>query len=209
MKRYLVAAIFAAASSYALADQPRALVMDMIGESEPEISAFDELNDGASIKLVGEAEISLTFYPTCEDVTVRGGTLRIDNDKLALAGGKIISRVKGECPGYVKLSPSDIINASIVTRSVKPKPWISPDPAAVLAIGEGTGTYDYFAVYSADGMILETTMENHKAIWPAGTPSLEAGKLYLFVLTGPEQQMHQARVLIDEKAPRVIVLRQK
>ena len=197
-------------ASTAVAEQPRALVMDLTGKAEPAISAFDELNEGALIKLAGDAQISLTFYPTCEDVTVKGGSIKISGNKLAVTGGKVISKAKGECPGNVALAPADLINASIITRTVKPRPWISPSPAAVVAVGAGTGEYNRFAVYAkGEGVIVNTDMKDHKAIWPKGAPKLKAGKMYLFVLTGPEQQMHQARVRVEEKAPRVLVLRQK
>lgn len=210
MKKYLIAALFAGFATAALAEQPRALVMDLSGKVEPAISAFDEINDGALIKLDPDAKISLTFYPTCENLTIKGGSIKIAGKKLSVTGGKIVSKAKGECPGNVALAPADLINASIITRSIRPRPWISPDPSTILAVGAGTGEYTKFSVYSkGEGVIVEAVMKNHKAVWPDGAPKLKPGKMYLFVLTGPDKQMHQARVMVDEKAPRILVLRQK
>ena len=197
----------AAAEVLPAAGEPRALVMDVTGFSEPEIMAFDELGDGTSVTLEAKAELSLTFYPTCEDLTIRGGTVKIAAGKLDIAGGEIVSRAKGECPGHVKLSPSDVINASIVTRSVKPRPWINPQPLMIGLVGPGAKNYEKIGVYAKDGVVFEAPLDGRGIVWPAETAPLELGKQYLVVLTGAETQMFAARVLPDEDAPRVTVFR--
>ena len=197
----------AAAEAMPAAGEPRALVMDVIGASEPEIMAFDELGDGSSVTLEAEAELSMTFYPTCEDLTIRGGTVKIAAGKLDIAGGEIVSRAKGECPGHVKLSPSDVINASIVTRSVKPRPWINPQPLMIGLVGANARNYEKIGVYAKDGVIFEAPLDGRSVVWPAETAPLELGKQYLVVLTGTDIQMFAARVLPDKDAPRVTVFR--
>ena len=86
--------------------EPRALITDVLGYSEPQIESFDELGDGASVLLEAKAELSVLFYPTCEDLMIRGGRIEIAGDKLTIKDGELVSREKGECPGDVALSPA-------------------------------------------------------------------------------------------------------
>ena len=187
--------------------EPRALVMDIAGFSDPAIEAFDELNDGAEVKLEAKAEIAMTFYPTCEDLTIRGGTLSIAEGKLAIKDGTIVSRAKGECPGHVKLSPADVVNASIVTRTIKQRPWINTDPLMIGLAGSKAGAYEKIGVYATDGTVFEAPLTGRGVVWPEGAGKLKPGEQYTIVLTGKDIQTFAAKVIPDEKAPRVTVFR--
>ncbi len=187
--------------------EPRALIMDIAGFSDPAIEAFDELNDGAEVKLEAKAELAMTFYPTCEDLTIRGGTFKISDGKLAIKDGEVLTRTKGECPGHVKLSPADVVNASIVTRTITPRPWISTDPLMIGLAGSKAGKYENIGVYSTDGKIFEAPLTGRGVVWPEGAAKLVPGEQYTIVLTGKDIQTFAARVSPDEKAPRVTVFR--
>ena len=189
------------------AGEPRALILDILGFSEPKIDSFDELNDGANILLEAKAEIALTYYPTCEDLTIRGGRITISGEKMTLDNGELVSRTKGVCPGNVKLSPADVVNASVVTRSIRTKPIISTAPKRIGIAGPGAAKYTNIGVYGPDGAVFEAKLEGRGAAWPKDAGTLEPGKQYTIVLTGPEVQMFAARVVPDETASPVTVFR--
>lgn len=189
--------------------EPRALIVDVLGFTEPQIDAFDELNDGASILLAADAELALTYYPTCEDLTIRGGRISISGDKMTLDEGELVSRSEGQCPGAVKMSPADVVNASVVTRSVAAKPIISTLPRVIGITGPDAGSYTKISVYGPDGIVFEAAVEGRGAKWPQDIDALDTAKQYTIVLTGPEMQMFAARVTPEEGASPVTVFRIK
>ena len=90
MKRlfYAVMMLTIASPASAWADeQMRALVTDVTGDVSPEIYAFDEVPAGTVIDLGTGGELSLTFYPTCSDVTLRGGKVTIGDDTISTSDG--------------------------------------------------------------------------------------------------------------------------
>lgn len=200
----------AAAKAKAMGEgEPRALIMDILGFSEPNIDAFDELGDGASILLEAKAELAMTFYPTCEDLTIRGGKITIAGDKLTLTNGKLVAREKGECPGNVKLSPADVVNASVVTRSIKTKPVISTTPKVIGVAGPGAAKYTKIGVYGPDGVVFEAPLKTRGVAWPKDAGALDPTKHYTIVLTGPDAQMFAARVVPVEGASNITMFRIK
>lgn len=207
MLRIVSAVVGAVMATGAVAAEPRALVMDIIGDTNPMIDAFDELDAGARIALVGDAEITLTFYPTCEDVTVRGGTVTITDTQMTVDQGEIVSSEGAECPSDVKLAPSDVINAAIITRAARPMPKIALRPV-VSVIGADADGYTRMVVHTVDGRVGEVSMDDGKAVWPESVAALSAGSEYLVVLMGNGVQMRVAKVMAEADAPRVTVLRQ-
>lgn len=200
----------AAAKAKAMGEgEPRALIMDILGFSEPRIDAFDELGDGASILLEETAELAMTFYPTCEDLKIRGGKITISGDKLTLVNGKLVAREKGECPGNVKLSPADVVNASVVTRSIKTKPIISTTPKFIAIAGPGASKYNKIGVYGPDGVVFEAELKTRGVAWPEDAGELKAGLQYTIALTGPDTQMFAARVVPIEGVSNITMFRIK
>lgn len=189
------------------AGEARALVLDITGPSVPGIEAFDELADGASIVLDPKTEMTLTYYPTCEDLTIRGGHIRIAGERMMLDKGELIARSKGDCPGSVKLSAVQVVNASVVTRAVRKGPAISTTPKMIGVAGPGAAKYTKIGVYGAGGKVFEANMAGRGAAWPDGTPALAAGAIYTVVFTGPDAQKYAARVIPNKTASRVTVFR--
>jgi hypothetical protein len=187
--------------------EPRALVLDVSGPVAPGIEAFDELNDGASVVLEAGTELTLTYYPTCEDLTIRGGHIRIAGEKMMLDKGELVARGKGQCPGNVKLSAVDVVNAAVVTRAVRKGPVISTAPKRIGLTGAGADKYTRVGVYGAGGTVFEAPLEGRGAAWPAGTPALTAGGQYTIVFTGPDIQTFAAKVTPDTGASPVTVFR--
>lgn len=187
--------------------EPRALVLDLIGDTDPMVAMFDEINDGASILLGAETEIAMTYYPTCEDLTIRGGKLTFNDTALRVEGGKVVARAKSDCPGSVKLSPADVVNAAIVTRSTRMRPEVSPQIGRIVLAGPNSGAYNHIAVYAPGKKIIETEMIGRGITWPEDAPELEAGKSYIVVMRGPDIQTYAARVRVVDGASPTVVLR--
>lgn len=187
--------------------EPRALIIDIIGFTEPQIDPFDELNDGASILLEATAEMAMTYYPTCEDIKIRGGRISIKGERMTLENSEVVGRTKGQCPGNVDLSPADLVNASVVTRTAVSKPTISTTPKLIGVVGKGAAKYTTISVYGPDGPVFEAPLKGRGAAWPEDAGELDPGKQYTIVLTGPEVQMFAARVKPDGEASPVTVFR--
>ncbi|MEM7189471.1 MAG: hypothetical protein AAF439_07655 [Pseudomonadota bacterium] len=209
MLRTLITAAALAFGGQALADSPKALILDITGEIEPAVEAFDELPAGQTLTLSPGAEISMTFYPTCEDVSIRGGIISITENSMTIDGdGEVTAYAKGECPGNVKLAASDLINAAIITRSNDTRPAISLRPT-IAVIGRDISRFKSVAVYSLDNQLVqEVPLEGRKAKWPLDVAPLTDGGEYLLVVKGEEVQMQQAKILAAADAPQVIILRQ-
>ena len=189
--------------------EPRALIIDILGLSEPAIDAFDELNDGASILLGDEAELVLTYYPTCEDLTIRGGRISIEGERMTLDDGKLVARETGHCPGDVRLSPADIVNASVLLRSIRRRPLISTTPKLIGVTGPGSENYSKIAFYGPEGLLFEADLDGRRVPWPEQAGDLAADQIHTVVLSGADVQTFAARVRAVEDASPVTVFRLK
>lgn len=197
------------AGNAAQAGEPRALVLDVTGKIEPETLAFDELAAGALIELAPGAEISLTFYPTCEDLTVRGGSITVkDRSMLVGDNGEVVAYTKSECPGTVTLAVSDTVLPAIVTRSIRPD-LTALDPDTVIAVsGPDADLYTRVAIHGSDGEIGSAPIIGRRAAWADGMPALVPARQYRIVVSGPGAQMRAASVVAATDGPAILLLRQ-
>lgn len=186
----------------------RALVLDVTGPTVPELLPFDEIPAGAVVRLDPETELSLTFYPTCEDVTVKGGTVRFVEERITVEDdGQVLAYGQSACPATVELVESDVINAAIITRSAAfGQSRIALQPVIALT-GKEAALYDRVAVHDRSGEVAAMTISGRRATWPAEAPSLSAGQQYLVVLTGPSAQMMTAKVTAAGDAPGMTLIR--
>lgn len=204
-------ALLASFATPALADpHARALVTDVIGDTSPEVFAFDEITSGTVIDLGADSEIRLTFYPTCDDVVIRGGQVEIYDDYMNIEGnGELLDHVQGECPSAVKLAESDIINAAVISRAIggSLNPQISARPTFGVS-GENAAIYNRLLVRDGKKNMADLEIVGRKAAWPADAPDLRTGRSYSVVLLGPDVKPHVAKVDASETAPELLVLRQ-
>ena len=213
MKRlfYAVMMLTIASPASAWADeQMRALVTDVTGDVSPEIYAFDEVPAGTVIDLGTGGELSLTFYPTCSDVTLRGGKVTIGDEAISTGDGtELLSQTKGDCPGAVKLAESDIINAAVISRSRGKSltPRLNPRPVFGVS-GDDAASYDRVLIRDGRRTLAEVSLTGRKGEWPADAPALENGRTYALALTGPGVKPHVAKVVVSTDAPELLVLRQ-
>lgn len=209
MFRLLAVFAFLVLSWSAHAGEPRALVMDVVGETSPDVFAFDEIDAGTTITLVGDAEISMTFYPTCEDVTIRGGSIKVHDEAMMVEDpGIVVNYTKGECPGAVKLVESDIINAAIITRSATITHQKIALRPRIAVIGPDTDGYDRVAIHGSDGIVASMRLDGNAAVWPDGQRGLKAGGRYLVAVTGTDVPIRIAKVVAEAEAPALLLLRQ-
>lgn len=208
MLKYILAAAAISLGTNALADSPKALILDITGGIEPAVEAFDELPSGQTLTLAPGSELSLTFYPTCEDVTIRGGIISITDNSMTIDGdGEVTAYAKGECPGNVKLSASDLINAAIITRSNDQRPAISLRPT-IAVIGRDISRFHSVSVHDKDGLVQRVPLDGRRAVWPVDGVTLTDGGEYLLVVEGDDVQLQMAKILAVADAPQIIILRQ-
>ncbi len=188
----------------------RALITDVIGDTTPEVYAFDEVPAGTVIDLGSNSEIRLTFYPTCDDVVIRGGKIEIYDEYMNIEGnGELLDHVQGECPSAVKLAESDIINAAVISRSigVSINPRVNSRPTFGVT-GPNATNYDTLLVRDGKKNLAKIVLNGRKAVWPADAPNLKEGRSYSVALIGPNVKPHVAKVVASETAPEILVLRQ-
>lgn len=213
MKRliYAVTMLIFASSASAWADgQMRALVTNVTGDVSPEIYPFDEVSVGTVIDLGAGSELSLTFYPNCSDVTLRGGKVTIGDDTISTSDGtEVLSQTKGDCPGAVKLAESDIINAAVISRSRGKSltPRLNPRPVFGVS-GDNAASYDRILIRDGRRTLAEVSLAGRTGEWPADAPTLEDGRTYALALVGPDVKPHVAKVVVSADAPELLVLRQ-
>jgi len=208
---YALALLVPAAAHTAEADpHMRALVTDVIGVTSPEVFAFDEVAGGTVIDLGTDSEIRITFYPTCDDVAIRGGQVEIHDDHINIEGKtEILDHIEGNCPGAVKLAESDIINAAVISRAagISLSPRISLRPTFGVS-GANADAYDRLLIRDGRETIAEIPVVGRKSVWPAEAADLIDGKAYAVALLGPDVKPHIAKVIASDTAPALLVLRQ-
>ena len=213
MKRlfYAVTMLIFASSASALADsEMRALVTDVTGDVSPEIYPFDEVPAGTVIDLGASGELSLTFYPNCSDVTLRGGKVTIGDDTISTSDGtEMLSQTEGDCPGAVKLAESDIINAAVISRSRgnSLRPRVNPRPVFGVS-GANAASYDRVLIRDGRRTLAEVSLTGRTGEWPADAPALEDGRTYAVALIGPDVKPYIAKIVASADAPELLVLRQ-
>lgn len=212
MKRfvYALALLVPVVAQAANADpHMRALVTDVVGVTSPEVFAFDELPGGTVIDLGTSSEIRITFYPTCDDVAIRGGQVEIHEDHINIEGKtEILDHIEGNCPSAVKLAESDIINAAVISRSaeISLSPRIGLRPVLGIS-GPNAAAYDRVLIRDGRETIAEMPVVGRKGVWPADAPALIDGKAYAVALLGPGVKPHIAKVIASDTAPELLVLR--
>ncbi|MEM9060634.1 MAG: hypothetical protein AAGD13_09245 [Pseudomonadota bacterium] len=209
MKKLLCAAGILAVCNTAAAADPRALVTDVIGTTTPEIFAFDEIDAGTTIVLGASSEVRLTFYPTCEDVAVRGGEIAIFDTHMTIEGdGELLEYIEGNCPSAVKLTESDIINAAVISRAmnVRIDPEISLRPVVGVG-GANAGAFHTIIVTGSRGMRVAMPIVGRKGVWPADAEPLKNGKKYGIAIIGDTVKPRVAKVIANSDAPELLVLR--
>jgi hypothetical protein len=183
-RRYRSALAFLAALSVLAptgAAEPNAvgIVMRVTGETEPNLPPREELPANTLIKLGPGAELTFLHYPpTCELVTVAGGTLKLTKTAFT-TDGEVKSRQSRPCPRVYELSGT---GGGWVARDLL---RLAVDPEIIFA-GSRAGEVTEAAVYERgepDRFLYRLELVDHRATLPTVTTPLSPNHRYLLKLT--------------------------
>ena len=168
-----IVVIFGAVAS---AQEPGALILDVTGETDPAVEAFEELPVGARVRLGDGVSMSLSHYGSCEDVTVEGGAVMIGKSNIGLARARILDRTKAACSQALDLAEGDVAAGGVVLRGMA-HPAAIPVRPVFIVTGDLAG-YDRLVIMQRATVVVSIPLRGRRADWPAGSASLEANRDY-------------------------------
>jgi hypothetical protein len=180
MRRIAIVAMAAVWAAVALsgvsrAAEPVALVLELDGAMEPPVEPFSELAPGETIRLSDGATLAFLHYPSCAEVTVRGGRLVLSEQRYTLQGGKIVSVDRARCPKTVVLTENRQVGGVLLRGGGGPS--LSTRPEFVIA-GQGAGDVARVRVRDGDTVLAEAAVAGKWFEWPEGAAELAAKKGY-------------------------------
>jgi hypothetical protein len=185
-----MAALAAAFVPSAASAQGRAagMVLELDGAATPAVAPYAELAARSTTALQPTARMSFIHYGTCRLVTVTGGRLYLDARRYSLAGGRVVSEEKTDCPREQKLATAGdgaVVAAGVVMRGAGGTPHLTDHPRIVLTGDKGT--MFRAAELRRDGQAIgPMTVNGHLASWPADKPALAPGQGYVARLSSTD-----------------------
>ena len=184
MLRHLLLLLAAAGPSIlmpvgVLAANQVAIVYDVQGSAEPEVFPFDELSAGTVINLPNEAVLNFVHYNLCKNITVKGGSLKIEEQKFTISGGAVLGQTDEQCPERVLLKNESTVIGSIKLRSVPKKtPQIGRAPTFITAAGNWPLGSKVSLLNANKKLVTNLVLRGRAASLPKGSSLLEADKEY-------------------------------
>ncbi len=168
------------------AAKPVALVVDIVGDSEPRIEAFTELVAGAKIDLGKSTRIEFLDYNSCKNVTAVGGILHFTERRYTLRKGKVIDAKRARCPKVTVLK-TDARLGGVLLRGAKSGLKVKARPHFVIA-GDSRDKFNRLRVLKGEAEILSTEIKGYRFEWPEGAADLAPGQDYAleFLAAGQE-----------------------
>lgn len=192
--------------SSALAVEPVALVLDVVGPVDPEVAPFDEIADGSVLTLGEGAYLTLSHYGLCEEVKIIGGTVVVGSDVLDLEGAQLDSRTRVQCPDTVVMSAADANNSPAALQAAHEARVMAPTPEFVLA-GRWGRQFDRLDIEGHKGRLATLPIIRGRASWPEDLKPLSIGETYVVVLNGPGAKHYAARVQVTGEPQGMTVLK--
>ena len=179
---FALAALVAAVAPMPVAAQGRAvaLVVDVEGATAPVVEPYSELNDRTKVMLTSGAKMSFVHYGTCRLVAIQGGQLYIDRKRYSVAGGKVVSEEKTDCPREQKLALAGSgasVAAGVVMRGAGGSPHLGAHPRIVVTGAKGA-RFTAAELRRAGKALGAMSVTGHMVSWPADKPALEPGGDY-------------------------------
>lgn len=203
--RSMVMCLAFLAPAAALAD-PAALVIDAQGSVAPEVGAFEDVDAGTVLTLGADAEVIVSHYKACEEITATGaGTISVNADALVLDGVTVSDRVAVDCPSAVALASADTASATVVIRDVVPLAKVPLMPEIVL-VGANAARFDSLELMRGKTSVKTMDVKDRFVVWPAEGLILSDRKKYKLILTGPGARA-TAEVVADKRISSRVVLR--
>ena len=189
----------------AVAEETGALVIDVVGEVSPAVDAFEDVAPGTVLALGAGAELTISHYRACEEVTLAGGRVTVGMDGLELDGTETLAREAVDCPSNVALAVSDTASATVIVRNFEELPRVPISPSIVL-IGENAGKFNSMTLRRENQVITSLDIVNRQVQWPAEGLYLSNRTKYELVLAGDEGEF-AAEVVADRRTDARVVLR--
>src|SRR5204863_2947272 len=154
------------------------IIMKVTGETDPGLPLREEVSANTVIKLGPGAELTFLHYPpTCELVTVAGGTLKLTKNAFT-TDGEVKSQQNRPCPRVYELPGT---GGGWVARDILRLP-VAPE---IIFAGSRPGEVDESAVYEQgepDRLIYRLELADQRATPPASAAPLEPNHRYLLRL---------------------------
>ena len=149
---------------------PVALILEMDGAMEPPVEAFSELLAGDTVRLSDAATLMFLHYPSCAEVTVRGGRLVLSDQRYTLQGGKIVAVDRARCPKTVVLSENRQVGGVLI-RSGGASIKLAPRPEFVV-VGPQLADIAKVRIRDGDRVLAERALKGAVFEWPDDAPEL-------------------------------------
>lgn len=205
---YLGLAVLAGLCGWAPAEaaEPNAvgIIMKVVGETEPGLPLREEVAANTVIKLGPGAELTFLHYPpTCELVTVAGGTLKLTKTAFT-TDGEVKSQQNRPCPRVYELSGT---GGGWVARDLLRLP-VAPE---IIFSGSRAGEVTAAAVYqegNPDPLLYRLELANQRATLPANAAFLEPNRHYMLKVSidGAPQPLEYGFVAVRANATDSLVV---
>jgi hypothetical protein len=154
------------------------IIMKVTGETDPGLPLREEVSANTVIKLGPGAELTFLHYPpTCELVTVAGGTLKLTKTAFT-TDGEVKSQQNRPCPRVYELPGT---GGGWVARDLLRLP-VAPE---IILAGSRAGEVTEAAVYEKgqpDRLLYRLELADQRATPPASAAPLEPNHRYLLML---------------------------
>jgi len=178
----------AAAVHSASGAEPVGIVFDLTGPAEPALQRFAELSDGGSYKLGPSTRLTFVHYRTCRVVSVVGGTVRLDQARYNIIGGRIESDQLQPCPQHYVVAPTGApagtTGALLLRSGGNDAPITSARPDLILT-GARADAFSAVEVRRDDVAVALSPLGGRRFVWPRNRERLAAGEGYRLVLSRP------------------------
>jgi hypothetical protein len=161
------------------AGSPAGMVMMIIGETAPGLSAQAEIPADVPIRLGPGAALTFLHYYRCKLVTVSGGTVTLSRADF-VADGRISNETAGPCAHIHQLSTTGAVSRGVIMRAAETvRLPVNPE---IVFTGNRADKVTAAAVYAedkSDQPLLRFDLADGRAKLPGATTPLTANKHYV------------------------------
>jgi hypothetical protein len=152
------------------AGTPVAILMSVSGETNPALSAMEEIAAGVPINLTSGTQLTFLLYAQCRLVTVVGGTLTLNRMGFT-ATGSVTSQRNGPCPTIHALSAgAGATSGGMLMRQGVGIPVDLPIDPDLIFVGNRAGAVASVYLYEQDhpdAPLLRFNLYEYRATLPA------------------------------------------
>ena len=161
----------------AVAGEPVALIMDVVGTTEPAVEPFSEFLDGDRVRLGANGEVTFAHYGSCENVVVHGGVLSLTASGYRLEGGRVVDVKPAPCPKDIKVTGAGEIGG-VVMRGVPGGGLKLGDRPAFTLGGPARAAFTQLRIERDGTLLFQGPIVNQRFVWPFGYQPLGVASGY-------------------------------